>query len=213
MLQAIEKPLILGELGRTPNQESLGEWVRSSARRYAPWLRRLLPALAMAAVFILALWAMLTFMDTLSGLGNWSYLGVFIAEGGNAATFIIPTPAAAYTLTVGVFLNPFFVGLLGGIGATLGELTGYYVGRKGARVMEEGRLLGRFKSVMARWTGLALFAFSVLPLPLDMAGLWAGSVRYPVWRFLACIAPGKVIRVTATAAAGYYGMSWLMNVA
>ncbi len=212
MLQAIEKPLILGELGRIPNQESLVEWVLSGSKRYAPWLRRLLPVLAVASLFALALWAMLKFMDALSGLGNWSYLGVFLAEGGDAAMAFIPTPAPAYTLTAGTFLNPFVLGIIGGMGAALGELTGYYFGRKGAHMIEDGKLYRRFKSFSSRWTGLALFSFSALPLPLDMAGLWAGSVRYPVWRFLMYIAPGKVIRVALMAAAGHYGMSWLVGI-
>ncbi len=211
MLQAIDRTSLA--LGRTSNQEAAGEWVRSGWKICAPWLQRLVPVMAIAGVFFLALWAMIEFKDAVSGLGNWGYLGVFLAESGSAAMVFIPTPAPAYTLTAGMFLNPFALGLIGGAGAALGELAGYYLGKKGSHVVRDGKLYRRFESFAARWTGAALFSFSLLPLPLDMAGLWAGSIRYPVWRFLAYIAPGKVIRVVLIAAAGHYGISWLAGIA
>ena len=41
---------------------------------------------------------------------------------------MIPMPGHAYSLTAAVVLNPFYLGLIGGLGAALGELSGYLFG-------------------------------------------------------------------------------------
>ena len=60
-----------------------------------------------------------------------------------------------------------------------------------------------------RWRGLAIFAFAATPLPFDIAGIWAGAIRYPIARFLVIVFCGKLILVTAIAIAGYYGVDFL----
>jgi membrane protein DedA with SNARE-associated domain len=46
-------------------------------------------------------------------------------------------------------------------------------------------------------------------LPFDLAGIWAGTGRYPVGKFLVIVISGKVIKVTTVAMAGYYGLQLL----
>ena len=62
-----------------------------------------------------------------------------------------------------------------------------------------------------RWRGLAIFAFAATPLPFDIAGIWAGAIRYPLARFLLIVFGGKLILVTAIALAGYYSIDFLQN--
>lgn len=166
----------------------------------------LLTGLVAVGFSLLVVFALLHFREALAHLGPWSYLGVFLAEMGNSAVIVIPTPGPAYTFAMGVTLNPFILGLIGGIGAALGELTGYVLGAKGRRILEGGRLYDRFRTMTTRWMGGALFAFALVPVPFDVAGLWAGTVRYPVWRFMLYVIPGKVVKVTGIALAGHYGM-------
>lgn len=171
-------------------------WSRSALRT----------GLVLVGSSLLVVFALLHFREALAHLGPWSYLGVFLAEMGNSAVIVIPTPGPAYTFAMGVTLNPFILGLIGGIGSALGELTGYVLGARGRRILEGGRLYDRFRTITNRWMGAALFAFALLPIPFDVAGLWAGTVRYPLWRFMLYVVPGKVIKVTSIALAGYYGM-------
>ena len=176
-------------------------------RRPRGWSPSILLMGSVAVGFsLLVVFAMLHFREVLAHLGPWSYLGVFLAEMGNSAVIVIPTPGPAYTFAMGVTLNPFILGLIGGVGAALGELIGYFLGAKGRRIFEGGRLYDRFRTMTTRWTGGALFAFALLPVPFDVAGLWAGTVRYPVWRFMLYVIPGKVVKVTGVALAGYYGL-------
>ena len=167
-----------------------------------------LPAVIALALSALMAFALLHFREPLAGLGHWGYFGTFLAELGNSATVIVPTPGPAYTFVMGVTLNPLLLGLVGGLAAALGELTGYSLGVRGRRILEGGRLYKRFKAMASRWTGPALLSFALLPLPFDVAGIWAGSVRYPLPRFLVYVAAGKVIKVTGVAIAGYYGINW-----
>ena len=174
------------------------------------WLLGFLPsALVALAVSLAAASLLIYFRESLVGLGNWGYLAVLLGELANSASILIPTPAAAYTFAMGSVLNPFVLGAIGGIGAAFGELFGYYLGTRGATALEHAERLRRFRSVTTRWGGGFLLAFALLPLPFDVAGIWAGATRYPVSRFLVFVTAGKVVSVTAIALAGHYGINWL----
>ncbi len=170
-----------------------------------------LPVVATLAGSALLGAAMVYFWDAIQGAGNWAYLSVFIAEFGNSAAIMIPTPGPAYTIALSLILNPFALGIVGGIAATLGELVGYYVGRKGSRAIEGGRIHRRMESLATRWGGRALFGFAALPVPFDIAGLWAGTVRFPLWRFLLFVSAGKIVKITGLALVGAYGLTWILG--
>ena len=174
------------------------------------WLVPLLaPALAAVSVSLGIVAVLISFRDSLHLVGNWGYLGVAFGELANSAVIIIPTPAPAYTFAMGSVLDPFALGIVGGVSAALGELFGYYLGVKGRQAIGSPRAMRRLKVLTSRWGGAALMAFAVSPLPFDLAGIWAGSVRYPVRKFLLLVIPGKVVKVTTVALAGSYGFQWL----
>ena len=170
-------------------------------------------ALASVAVMAIVAVTLVQFRNSLGGAGAWGYAGVFLAELGNTVVILVPTPAHAYTFAMGGTLNPLALGLIGGVGAALGELTGYYLGVKGRRIVAGGNLYERMRSVTERWTGAALFTFAVLPVPFDLAGVWAGALRYPASKFFVYVAVGKTIKITGIALAGYYGATWLLGAA
>jgi membrane protein YqaA with SNARE-associated domain len=179
---------------------------------YVGTLLKLMPVLTVLGLYGLAVWVlMMYFRRILAELGSWGYLGVFLAELLNSASVLFPTPASAFTMSMATVLNPVLVGLVGGIASSLGELTGYYLGVKGRRVLQQGRLYQRFRSLAGRWTGVGIFAFAMLPLPFDFAGVWAGTVRYPVLRFFSFLVMGKILKVMAFALAAYYGLTWLFG--
>ena len=172
----------------------------------------LLPVLATVGISVLLTGVLLHFRESLEQLGHWGYVGVFVAEFGNSASIIVPTPGPAYTLAMSVVLHPLLLGLLGGVAAALGELVGYAVGARGSKIVPRGRLYARLQHMPARWGGGVLFGFAVLPIPFDVAGVWAGAVRYPLWRFAVYVTLGKVIKVTGIALAGYYGINRILEI-
>ncbi len=174
-------------------------------------------ALALAPGIILVIVPDLT--DPVAG---FSYGGVFLTNLASTATFFFPVPgltAAAQTLiaTEGESSGtPWLVGIAGGAGMAVGEITAYYGGYLGAelvrgrefggprrlrRIIE--RVVGGVNWLMQRWGMATLFVLSALPNPLfEVAGLTAGSVRMPFRRFLISVTAGKILRGILLA---YYG--------
>ena len=156
---------------------------------------------------------LIKFASQLESLGNWGYVGVAAVEFGNSAMLAIPTPSYAYTFAMGSILNPFVVGIIGGAFAMLGELIGYYLGRRGSAILTGSPRVERFKSWTSRWGAVVLFWFAILPVPFDIAGIWAGAAHYPLVRFIPVVTLGKAIKITMIALAGYFGMDAVANLA
>jgi membrane protein YqaA with SNARE-associated domain len=171
---------------------------------------KLAPSIAALAFSAAVTAALFFYRDALASLGAWGYLGVFLAELGSSASVVLPLPAHNYAMILSFTLNPFLIGLAGGIGAGLGEMTGYVVGTGGRQVLNEGRWFCKFKALAERRFGLALFVFAVVPAPFDFAGIAAGAAGYPMWRFLTIVIAGKILKVTLLSLAAYYGLSWVI---
>ena len=160
---------------------------------------------------LLMVYLLFSYRDPLAEMGNWGYIGVVIAEFANSAVLIIPTPAPAYTFTMGALLNPVIIGIVGGLAATAGEMIGYYLGVRGQTIAQRGRLYNRVQELTLRFGGAALFTFAALPVPFDVAGVWAGATRYPLAKFVTIVAIGKIVKVTTVAMTGYYGVQWILG--
>ena len=168
--------------------------------------------LAILAIAVIGLaFVLIKFSHLFESLGAWGYLGVAAAEFGNSAMLIFPTPVSAYTFAMGAVLNPFAVGIIGGVAATLGDLVGYFLGRKGSAILPNHPLVARMQVWTERWGGIILFGFAALPVPFDIAGIWAGTVRYPLIRFTPIVLVGKTVKVTTISLAGYFGLETLLQ--
>jgi len=146
-------------------------------------------------------------------LGGLGYVGVFVANLASTVTVFIPVPGLTalgqvLILDQGKTHNPVLVGLAGGSGMALGEITAYIAGIYGGQ-MAAGqtlpgprwtrRLVERAISIIDRlmhnFGMLTLFVLSVIPNPVfEIAGLTAGAVRMPFARFMAAVFTGKVLR-------------------
>lgn len=153
--------------------------------------------------------AMVVYREPLGHLGMWGYPGVFLIMLVNNATVFLPALGQAFLAAAAQSLNPVLLGVVGGVGGAAGELTGYVLGRSGHRVMARTPLVRRLLRLRRRGLGPALFIFALTPLPFDVAGVIAGSVGYPVWRFLAWVGAGKILNTIAIAVASYYTIGWL----
>ena len=133
-------------------------------------------------------------------------LAVLVASGG----LVVPVPALATACTAATFLNPGFIGLIAGSVGTVGELTGYYLGSTGRGVMHRSRLYLKLESWMSRRGWVVLFLLAVIPnLIFDVAGIAAGALHYPIWRFMVVVWLGKTIKFLVFAYACSQGADWL----
>lgn len=147
--------------------------------------------------------AIFAFRDSFAQLAAVGYVGIFLVSLLGNATIILPAPSLALVFAMGAVLPPVYVGLAAGIGEALGELTGYAAGYAGRAVIEDRAAYARMKMWMERRGDLSIFFLSVFPNPFfDLAGIAAGSMGIPVWRFLIFCWAGKTIKTMAVALAG-----------
>lgn len=133
------------------------------------------------------------------------YLGIFLLMFLSSATILLPVPGLVGIPIAGMFLNPLRVGIVGGIGSALGELSGYFAGCGGRLVIEKNktRVYKTVKGWMRRNGFLTIFIFAAIPNPFfDVAGLAAGTLDYPVWEFLVACLLGKILKCIVLAYLG-----------
>ncbi len=146
-------------------------------------------------------------------LQSYGYVGAFLINLIASSTIIFPLPAAAFVFALGAVSNPLLVGIASGIGATIGEITGYTIGLGGRRLIRRKwkRHLESTSRLFKKYGGfLIIFAFSVTPLPDDIAGIAAGILKYPLKKFFVAALAGKIILNIALAYAGFYGLQEIM---
>jgi membrane protein YqaA with SNARE-associated domain len=155
-------------------------------------------------LFILALSiAIFAFRDRFAQLAAIGYPGIFLVSLLGNATIILPAPSLALVFAMGSALPPVLVGLAAGIGEALGELTGYAAGFGGRAVIEDEKNYKRLVDWMQHRGGITVFVLSLIPNPFfDLAGIAAGTLRYPLWRFLLFCWWGKTIKTVLVAWAG-----------
>jgi uncharacterized membrane protein YdjX (TVP38/TMEM64 family) len=101
------------------------------------------------------------------------------------------------------------VGLASGLGQTLGETTGYLAGYGGSVVFEESQIYNRLRYWMEKRGFLTLLVLAAIPNPLiDLAGMTAGALKYPFYKFLLALWIGKTIKSLVFAWAGAYSVTW-----
>lgn len=148
--------------------------------------------------------------DHLHDFAALGYLGAFVAMLLGNATLVLPAPGLLVVFALGSTLNPLLVGILGGFGATLGELTGYLTGYSGVGIMEHNTVSNRIHRWMDRSGVLTIFVLSIIPNPFfDLAGIFAGMGRMPLIRFLGVTFSGKAIQSTLVAIAGTLSIHWV----
>jgi membrane protein YqaA with SNARE-associated domain len=110
---------------------------------------------------------------------------------------------------VALDLNPFATALVAASAESIGELTGYMAGMGGKSFFEHNRFYLRFKNLFSRYASLCLFLGSIIPNPFfDFLGVAAGSILFPVKRFVLIVFAGKTLKFLWVGLGCYYGMTW-----
>jgi membrane protein YqaA with SNARE-associated domain len=176
-------------------------------RRFLTWLKKSLVPLSglllALAIFITVGWLYLHYPGFFERLKGYGYLGVFVISLILNATVIIPVSAMAVIASLGPVLPPpFFVGVVGGIGAGIGEMTGYVAGRAGRELLAKNKIYIRVERWVQRWGMMAVFVLSIFPFLFDIVGIIAGATRMPVWKFFIACMLGRMILYISVAYIG-----------
>ena len=170
---------------------------------------RVLPALGIATVVVITV-IIIRYRESITELGALSYPGIFLGSMLWNATVLVPIPSFWIYFGLGTIpcLNPALIGLAGGSGAAVGELTSYMAGYSGRAILklEKQKTYDRVRRWIKKWGFWVIFGFNLVPVfPFDLFGIAAGALRFPLWKFyLACLA-GRTLAYGAIAFAGTQG--------
>jgi len=179
------------------------------------WLKKnFIPILTLLFVIAITVGIYLVFgrhPERLLELKNYAYWGAFLISLIGNATVILPGAVLPILSAIGVVLypvtgpsGPIIVGLIGGVGAAIGEMTGYMVGYSGRGIVERANLYNRLVEWLRRWGALAIFTLALVPFFFDLAGIAAGVLRFPLWKFiLVCWLGRTILYVGIVLAAGW----------
>jgi membrane protein YqaA with SNARE-associated domain len=145
---------------------------------------------------------------------NYGYAGAFFISIFGNFTIFFPVPFTITIYAFGATLNPLLLGLVCGIGSTIGEASAYFVGVGGRKVIE-GRYEERLESakrLIQRYGAMIIFLFALLPLPDDIILIPLGVLRYDLKKALGAMFLGKTIMLTFVAYAGRYSYSFVKDI-
>ncbi len=149
-------------------------------------------------------------------ISNFSYLGIFLASFLANATILLPISSHVLTFIAAGFLDPWLVGLVSALGATLGESVGYTLGYGVNKAMaRKGKSLKKWKNkkwmkYLRKWTFLLIFVFAATPLPDDVAGIYSGAINYSFPKFFLACFLGKIVLYVLIALGGYNMFSYFL---
>jgi uncharacterized membrane protein YdjX (TVP38/TMEM64 family) len=156
------------------------------------WLKKRLSALvgllAIVAIIVAIILVYQHDPEIFTRLQGYGYAGAFIISVILNGTIIFPVSNMLVMMAIGTTMPlPWLVGVVGGLGAGIGEMTGYLAGRSGRGLLARNKIYNRVEGWVKKWGWLAVFILSIVPFAFDVVGLIAGALRMPVWRFfLAC---------------------------
>jgi membrane protein YqaA with SNARE-associated domain len=148
-------------------------------------------------VLVIALSVLLfVYRNKVSSLGAYGYPGIFLISMLANASIILPVPGVVITSAMGAVFNPYWVALAAGTGAALGELSGYLAGYGGQTVIKDSERYRKLTGWMRKYGDLTILVLSAVPNPMfDLAGITAGALKLPLYRFLFWCWIGKLLKM------------------
>lgn len=163
-----------------------------------------------ALVFVVALTAALIVLrHKIPDMEKYGYPGIFVLSIIANATVILPIPGVLITSAMGAVYNPLLVAIFAGAGAAIGELSGYLAGFSGRAVIEKAAWHEKVVNWMRKYGDPTILVLAAIPNPaFDIAGITAGMLKVPVWRYLLWCTLGKIIKMLVFAYGGATIFSW-----
>jgi membrane protein YqaA with SNARE-associated domain len=144
------------------------------------WTGKLFRFLVVVIVLVCSI-SIFAFRERFTEWAAFGYSGIFLVSLLSSATIVLPAPSLAVVFAMGSALPWLPVGL----------------------AAEDQKGYEPLAAWMQKRGGITIFVLSVIPNPLfDLAGIAAGTLRYPVWRFLLFTWLGKTLKTSLVAWAG-----------
>jgi membrane protein DedA with SNARE-associated domain len=144
---------------------------------------------------------------------QFGYLGVFIISFIGSVSVIFPIPYTIVIFFLGSVLDPFFVAVSGGLGAALGEFSGYAFGYFGRKIVnkQQQRKMDYMVKLFGKYGPAAIFIFALTPLPDDLLFIPLGVMHYPFWKAFIPALLGKMLMTFILAYSGQQSIQLIVT--
>lgn len=136
------------------------------------------------------------FRKDVARIGDLGYIGVFLLCLLSNLTVFLPSPSLLVVTSYASVLSPILVCIVGSLGSTIGEMSGYLFGNS------MGELSKKWNSFLERVNHkikniyILIFAFALIPLPLfDFVGVYAGGRKVKIPYFFVACYIGKLLKM------------------
>ena len=169
------------------------------------------------SAFLNTLFALAHVVDVTSILTDlavrYGYVGVFATTLLGSAVPFLPFPNLLVVVLLSNILDPPQLGLLAGLGGSLGKVTSYLLGRSGYGLSktETRSNLDVVRGLLGRYGTLGIFILAITPLRDEVYAIPMGMLNFPFWRFLLANTLGKLILYTAVAYLGRFFLAALAD--
>ncbi len=139
-------------------------------------------------------------------LKSFGYFGIFLVSLISTSTIFLPAPLYLIIVVSSVYgMNPLLVAFFSGLGMAMGELTSYFIGLGGNKLMEKKykKTIRKFEKFFKKYGFLAIVLAAFLPLPFDFVGISAGIGRYEIKKFILATFVGKFFKALLLAFFGF----------
>jgi membrane protein YqaA with SNARE-associated domain len=147
-----------------------------------------------------------------TNFGNWGiYIGVAVISIFGNFTVIFPVPYTVALIVVGASIpeaNPFLVGLAAGLGASVGEVSAWLIGRGGQEFVKSEKTERMRKLIEKGWAPVLIFIFAATPLPDDALLVVVGYTGYSIFKTVFWCFLGKFLLCAFTTAIPKWIQFW-----
>jgi len=175
------------------------DWIK---KKFIPLLTLFLVIAIMVGIF----YFYKHYPDRVEELKKYTYLGAFLISLTLNATVILPAGNIGIVFTLGAApASATIVGLAAGAGAVIGEITSYMAGYSGRGIAQRSKVYSRVEGWMKKRGAMTIFIMSLVPFIFDLAGIAAGALRFPFWKFFLLCWLGRTILYIVVALLGAWG--------
>jgi membrane protein YqaA with SNARE-associated domain len=145
---------------------------------------------------------------------QYGYFGIFLISLLGAMSIFFPIPYTVVIFTLGAYFDPVAIAIVAGIGAAIGEFSGYMLGLYGRKLISKERRekMEFMLKVFNRFGPLAIFVFALTPLPDDLLFIPLGILRYDIVKALIPALIGKICMNFIVAYSGRYAVGVIKDI-
>jgi len=142
---------------------------------------------------------------------EYGYFGSFIISIASNLILFVPIPYLIIIFALSTVLDPWLLGLVSAIGATVGKVIIYYIGRSGRRILKDSqkKKLEFARLIMEKYGSLAIFIMAATPVPDDILYIPLGMMRFNLIRFFTFTLMGKIVLTLLISLGGHYSIAWI----